>query len=214
MNGIERIFVDLDGPVLDGKKRHYFCYRSILERSGYVPIGIDEYWGKKRAQIDRKALLRLSGAEGIYADFLAAWLLLIESPGALVLDEVQDGAAECLHGWKEQRLELVLVTMRRSKQALEDQLKLLGLYPIFNTVVVCDPINGSKAGEVLKIYHDERLGEHSLWIGDTEADWEAAQALSCNIVLVANGLRCEDYLGTLKGALVVPSIDSIVLPHT
>ena len=49
----------------------------------------------------------------------------------------------------------------------------------------------------------------SLWIGDTEADWEAARSLGCPVVLVANGLRTKDYLMSLEGAVVRPSIASL-----
>ena len=67
-----------------------------------------------------------------------------------------------------------------------------------------------KADEVRKMFQDKLSKEHALWIGDTEADWEAANSLGVDIVLVANGLRDRGYLETLKSVLVVPSISSIL----
>ena len=51
--------------------------------------------------------------------------------------------------------------------------------------------------------------EDVLWIGDTEADWEAGNALGCGVVLVSNGLRNEAWLKSLRGAKVKSSILSL-----
>jgi phosphoglycolate phosphatase len=211
MNITKQIFLDLDGPLLDGKERHYYCYRSILNRFGFNPICIDEYWEKKRALVNRRELLNLSGAEVIYDDFLAAWLLMIESPDALALDKVQEGAVDCLRSWKEKGIELTLVTMRKDKQALEEQLKLTGLRQFLDAVLVCDHAKGGegKADAVRVAFHSKKLTENAVWIGDTEADWKAAKSLGSGIVLLSNGLRDGDYLEALSGALVMPSIVSL-----
>lgn len=211
MSGIKQIFLDLDGPLLDGKERHYHCYRSILKRSGFKPIGIDEYWENKRARGNRRDLLSISGAEEIYDEFLATWLTMIESPDMLALDKVQEGAVDCLRSWKEQGIELILVTMRKDKQALEAQLKLTGLQRFLDVVLVCDHAEGAegKADAVRNSYPAKHFENHTLWIGDTEADWGAAKSLGCDVVLLSNGLRNEEYLKSLGGALVEPSIVSL-----
>lgn len=211
MSAIKQIFLDLDGPLLDGKERHYFCYRSILERYGFEPIGIDEYWVKKRALVNRRDLLSMTGAEEIYDDFLAEWLALIELPEVLALDKVQEGAIDCLRGWKEQGIELILVTLRKNKQALEGQLKLMGLRQFLDVVLVCDHAEGGegKADAVRSMFQGKLFKKDALWIGDTEADWEAAKSLGCGVVLLSNGLRNEAYLSSLQGAVVKPSIASL-----
>lgn len=208
MSHIKQIFLDLDGPLLDGRERHYHCYRSIIEKFGFKPIGIDEYWKKKRALVNRRDLLNLSGAEEIYDAFLSIWLSMIETPEALILDKVQEGAIDCLCDWKEQGIELVLVTMRKNKLALEVQLNATGLRQFLDSVLVCDHAEGGsgKANAACKLLQNEVSKTDILWIGDTEADWDAAKSLGCRIVLVANGLRNDDYLEALGGALVIPSI--------
>jgi phosphoglycolate phosphatase-like HAD superfamily hydrolase len=211
MSNIKQIFLDLDGPLLNGKERHYFCYRSILERFGFKPIGIDEYWETKRALVNRRDLLKMSGAEVIYDDFLAAWLLMIESPDVLVLDKVQEGAVDCLRSWKAQGIGLTLVTMRKNRQAVEEQLTRLKLRPLLDAVLVCDHADGGdgKADAVRSMFQGKLIKEHTLWIGDTEADWEAAKSLGYGVVLLSNGLRNEAYLRSLQGAVVKPSIASL-----
>lgn len=211
MKCIKQIFLDLDGPLLDGKQKHYHCYRCILERFGFRPIGIDEYWEKKRNLVNRRELLKMSGAEEIYNDFLAAWLLMIESPEMLALDKVQEGAVDCLRSWKEQRIDLTLVTMRKNKSALEEQLKSTGLRQFLNTVLDCDHAGGGvgKADAVRGLFQNKVNKGDALWIGDTEADWEAAKSLGCGVLLLSNGLRNESYLKSLQGAVVKPSILSL-----
>ncbi len=208
MNELKRIFLDLDGPLLDGKEKHYHCYRSIMEKFSFKPIGIDEYWENKRALVNRRDLLSLSGAEEIYDIFCAAWLSMIESPDVLVLDKLQEGAVDCLRSWKTQGIKLTLVTMRKNKQALEQQLNSMGLRNYFDAVLVCSHDEGGegKANAVQKMYYSEQSGKHFLWIGDTEVDLEAANLLGCPVILLSNGLRNEKFLEILGGEMIMPSI--------
>ena len=211
MRYIRQIFLDLDGPLLDGKERHYQCYRSILEKFGFKAIGIDEYWEKKRALVNRRDLLNMSDAEEVYDDFFAAWLTMIESADMLALDKVQQEAVEHLRSWKEQGINLTLVTMRKNKWALEEQLKSTGLRQYLDTVLACDHAEGGvgKADAVRDFFQGQLNMGDALWIGDTEADWEAAKSLGCSVVLLSNGLRNQAYLQSLQGALVKPSIASL-----
>lgn len=208
MVGVKQIFLDLDGPLLDGKERHYRCYKAILEQHGYTPIAIDEYWEKKRNLFNRRDLLDLSGAGKIYDIFLDDWHSMIETPEMLVLDKVQEGALECLQNWKAKGIALTLVTLRKNKSGLEAQLNITGLRSYLDAVFACDHAEGGegKAAAVRSLCSDANSMCNSLWVGDTEADWTAASLLGCAVILVSNGLRNEPYLKSLAGALVKPSI--------
>lgn len=211
MSHFKRIILDLDGPLLDGKEKHYHCYRSILGKYGFKAIGINEYWERKRALVNRRELLHMSGAGGIYDDYLVAWEAMIESSEALALDKVQQGAVDCLYSWKERGAELALVTMRKNKKTLEEQLNSTGLRRHMDAILVSDYAEGGegKADVVRNMFTAAQFEENVLWIGDTEADWKAAKTLGCGVVLVSNGLRNESYLKSLHGALVMPSIASL-----
>lgn len=211
MSCIKKIFLDLDGPLLDGKERHYHCYRNILERYGFMPISIDKYWESKRTLLNRRELLKMSSAEAIYDEFLAEWLAMIETPYMLALDKVQEGAVDCLFSWKERGIKITLVTMRKNKDALEDQLIATGLRKFLDTVFVCDHADSGvgKADAVRDIFQNKSNQVDTLWIGDTEVDWEAAKSLGCRIVLLTNGLRSDEYLRSLEGAIVKTSMVSL-----
>ena len=213
MSSIKQIFLDLDGPFLDGKDRHYFCYQTILKKYGFEPIGIEEYWEKKRSLLNRSHLLSFSSAETIYEEFLVEWLAMIESPEALALDKVQDGAIECLQNWKAAGFVLTLITMRKNKQGLEAQLDSTGLATYFDYVFVCEHAEGGegKANIARSLILDGYSIDNVVWIGDTEADSAAAKSLGCKVFLVANGLRSWEYLKSLGADLIIPSISALNL---
>ena len=66
---IRTVIVDLDGTILDGRFRHYACYRQILEERGYAPVSLESYWRMKLERADRRQQLAASGAEAIHEDF-------------------------------------------------------------------------------------------------------------------------------------------------
>ncbi|WNF57340.1 HAD hydrolase-like protein [Pseudomonas sp. SG20052] len=208
MKKIKQIFLDLDGPLLDGKYRHYSCYSYILKKYGFSAIALDEYWEKKRSLLNRRDLLQLSNASSIYDEYLDDWLSLIESQEFLALDKVQEGAIDCLRAWKSLGVNLVLVTLRKNKEAVEEQLHLQGLASLLDTILVCDHVSGGlgKANAVRNCQDVEIMTENSVWVGDTEVDWEAARSLGVDIILVENGLRNKAYLEQMQGSTVVPSI--------
>ena len=205
---LKNIFLDLDGPLLDGKLRHYYCYKFILEKFNFTPVGIDEYWESKRALITRLDLLKMSDAEAIYDEFLSLWIGMIEGPEALALDTVQIGAFDSLERLRSLSIKLTLVTLRKNKSALDKQLETTELDKFLDNVLVCDHSEGAegKVNAVRSNFGIKGGLENALWIGDTEVDFMAAKSLGCPIILVANGLRNECYLRSLEGAEVIPSI--------
>jgi phosphoglycolate phosphatase-like HAD superfamily hydrolase len=205
---VDTIFLDLDGPLLDGAQRHYSCYSSIMEGAGFEPIDIERYWQLKRDMINRRELLALSQADSLYDEFLKRWLALIESPGALELDIVQPGALECLRNWRQQGKRLILVTLRKDAAALQMQLQNKGLNAYLDKVLVCAHESGGagKAQAVLDSLGGRPDPLRSVWVGDTEVDAQAARSLGLDVYLVQNGLRSPAILKRLDCTRVVESI--------
>lgn len=208
MKTVDTIFLDLDGPLLDGTKRHYSCYCSILEDAGFRPIDSERYWQLKRDMINRRELLALSSADVLYDEFLKRWLSLIESPESLELDIVQPGALECLRDWKQQGKKLILVTLRKDAVALQMQLQSKGLSAFLDKVLVCAHESGGagKAQAVLDFLGERPDPLRSVWVGDTEVDARAARSLGLDVYLVQNGLRSPAVLERLDCTRVVESI--------
>ena len=196
---IKAIILDLDGPVLDGRYRHFACYSKILSKYGYSPVSIDAYWNMKRERKDRRQQLAVSGADKTYDSFLTEWMNLIEEPEMLSLDKLQPGVMAKLQKWQESGLCLVLATMRRYPERLYEQLRHMGLDIYFKHIVVCDyRIGGAGKAQNVKDAVPDLVPEDTLWIGDTEADIEAARILGVHVLAITSGLRTGEFLSSLR----------------
>ena len=207
---VRTIVLDLDGPLLDGRERHYACYRSILDDLGYEPVDAAAYWAMKRDRVDRKAQLDASGAGAAYEPFLRAWLDRIERPEFLALDRVQAGAVDALRRWKSGGIGLGLATLRRSPDRLRDQLASTGLGRFLDALVVSGHEGGGagKARQVREAVPGLDPGR-TLWVGDTEVDVEAARALGCPVWALTCGLRTGSYLESLAPDFLSPDITHV-----
>jgi phosphoglycolate phosphatase-like HAD superfamily hydrolase len=153
----------------------------------------------------------MSNAGDFYDQFLTQWMAMIEQSDALALDKLQAGAEDRLQEWKRRGMSLYLVTMRREKLALDDQLANLGLRHFLDEVITVDHALGGegKADAARDRLPGYQTYSDCVWIGDTEADWEAARSLGDRVILLSNGLRNENYLRLLEGAIVRPSIAAL-----
>lgn len=207
---IKTIIMDLDGPILDGRLRHYQCYSDILSERGFVPMTIDRYWEMKRQRVDRHKQLAVSGAEEIYDKYLSIWLSRIEEKEYLQLDNLQPGAVQKIREWKASGLNLLLITMRNNKNNLFWQLGLFELLPLFERVVAVGntEIAGDKA-EAIVSYVEEADRDSILWIGDTETDINAARLIGVKVCAVSCGLRTLEYLAALKPDFIVSDLSNL-----
>jgi phosphoglycolate phosphatase len=209
---IQNVILDLDGPLLDGKMKHYTCYSEILRGLNYEPIGMDAYWQMKRERVGLAETLAASAAGAISERFKASWLELIEQPRFLALDRLQPCALSKLRKWRELNLRLILVTQRQHAEHLKSQLVTLGLASVLNDVIVCRHSEGGR-GKVQRLQQaiPNISPEDCVWIGDSEIDVEAANSLGCPIWAVACGIRTADYLESLGADFVVPDITHVTL---
>jgi phosphoglycolate phosphatase len=193
------IVCDLDGPLLDGRHKHFRCYETILRRHGYEPIGLDEYWTLKRNRVNRRALLERSNAPVEFYDiYNTEWLSSIEVPEFLSYDRLQTRALQTLAAWKDGQKELVLATIRHNVRSLNDQLEALGISRYFD-IVSLSPAKDGARGKAAGVR--DRMpawdASRSLWIGDTEVDVEAARILGCRVWAITDGVRSADFLASL-----------------
>jgi phosphoglycolate phosphatase len=204
------VVVDLDGPILDTRRRHHACYARILADEGCVPLDLQAYWRLKRRRTGVEQVLARSRCVAISSSgFERRWLRLIEQPAFLALDIVQPGALETLRRWNGQGFYLVLASMRRNRRSARDQLRKLGIAELFQSVNFSSPDSGprGKAASVMSVTPHERSGK--VWIGDTEADVAAAQIAGFRSIAVSCGIRSRRLLLELEPDMVVPRLASI-----
>lgn len=187
MKKYDFIFLDLDGPILDGKKKHYKCYKDIIDCFNGIPLNTNLYWMLKRSMTDRKLILEQSHFNGSYDIFSDLWLRNIEKEEYLILDDLKPQARETMQRWKSIGHKIILVTMRQNRVALLKQLKRLGIYDIFERVIDCPPHIQNTKYEKLKAISFQR----AIFIGDTEEDTNTAKMLNIKSIGITNGLREE-----------------------
>lgn len=210
---INTLILDLDGPLLDGRLRHYQCYKDILNAHGFEAMPEEQYWAMKRSRKDRHAQLAVTGADEIYAIFLALWLERIEQKKYLLYDQIQPGALDTLKKWKHEGFRLNLITMRNEVKNLHWELDYLGISPLLDTINAVGISQGSAAKSAAARTLSSNLDVKSiLWIGDTEADVEAARLFGCRILLIENGLRTPEYLASLLPDFQTKDLRSIIFP--
>jgi phosphoglycolate phosphatase-like HAD superfamily hydrolase len=203
---IATLVLDLDGPLLDGRQRHYRCYSDILRGRGHEPLPLEQYWTLKRSRVDRRRLLSMSDAIALYDDFLAEWLRLIETREYLALDRLQDGVIGILQGWKQDGRRLLLATMRHNRANLQWQLDTLGLSSYLDAVLMIAGEGAAEKAAAVRPLLGAATAERAAWIGDTEIDIQAARSLDMRCCAVACGLRTEDYLASLSPDALVPDL--------
>ncbi|MFH1616609.1 MAG: HAD family hydrolase [Planctomycetota bacterium] len=206
------IIIDLDGPILDGMLRHYQCYSDILSENGYCPVPSQKYWSMKRNRYSHAEQLAESGAEGISNLFVERWLTLVEERRYLRLDRVQDGIINRLRQWKSRDIKIILVTMRNNNSNLYWQLEQFGLLALFDhIIVISSKSTGIDKADMVELHIKDMNRNCILWIGDTEADINAARKLGVMVAAVGCGVRSSDFLLSLNPDFFFADVESIEL---
>jgi phosphoglycolate phosphatase len=198
------LIFDLDGTLLDVRRRHFAVYSHVLRELGQPPIPEAEYWRRRR---DGEGTLSVvSDLPGdIVSRFRAAWLDRIESRHYLALDrpyaEVRGVLTELRRDHR-----LVLVTLRRDAVALAWQLSEMRLMSFFKEVVSPLHYTPSRKSELLPCWYP--IGE--TWvIGDSEADIELAGDLGAKCICLSHGVRSPDFLRERGATLIAPSLSEL-----
>lgn len=156
--------------------------------------------------IDRFAVL----GEGL-TEYTKRKLELIEAGRYLELDQLQPQALRSLAALAE-RYSLVLVTLRRSRPALQSQLANLGMDGCLDNVLTAseDSTVAGNPGWVIKhqlvVSAGIAVTPGDFFAGDTETDILPGQKLGIQSVAVVNGIREERFLRELNPTLIVTSI--------
>ena len=178
------IITDLDGTILDDSLRHYRCYVDIINSFGGKCISQQDYWDAKRDGLNRRELLRLSCFRGTYDDYLNSWVNLIETDEYLQFETLKNNALDTLIFLKDNSEKLILATMRQNRENLIRQLKKLNIFDFFDEIITANPLLTTKAEGLMKYY-----GDIGYFIGDTEADLSAGQAIGFSFIFVEDGIR-------------------------
>src|SRR3989344_4463452 len=205
----KNIFFDLDGPILDVKKRYYAVYRYFVVKNNGKPLALDEYWEQKRMNVSLEKLLQMSGCGGLVVEHKKYLSLHREEYAFLQLDELQPRVRELLSHLSK-RHNLYLITLRRNTENLLRQLKELNILSFFAKVLSVAPTSESKWQHKVDLLSEDGLQlKAGIIIGDTPTEILAARKVGFTSVGVANGIRTKDILIKAEPHLVVESVKQL-----
>ena len=180
-----KIFLDLDGTILDAKYRYYKIYTDMLSQTSFNMLDISTYWDMKRNRIPEEEIASKTTSL-LFAKYYAKKRIdLIESMDYLILDVVFDGVYDVLNKWSFDH-DLYLVTLRRNKTNLYRQLSFFDLHKYFRCVYNAGEFQIKKEN---LIKHEILDQSKCAIIGDTEVDIEAGKVLSIKTIAVTSGIR-------------------------
>jgi phosphoglycolate phosphatase len=204
-----KIFIDLDGTILDVSERIYQIYKKILKRYGKKILSKKEYIKLKKEKTSNLEILSKTNAEEVLIEFEKEWLENIEKKEFLKLDELSEENRKFLLNTKKD-FSFILVTLRRNTDNLLYELKSKKISEIFDKVLVDD--NGDTK-ENWKIKYDliKSYGgyNNAIIVGDTKTEIMAGKKLGLKTVAITSGMTSKDVLEKYKPDYLIKNISEI-----
>lgn len=200
------LIFDLDGTLLDVRARHYAVYAGLLRETGAAPLPESIYWRRRRAGRPASELLP-EPSPAAKEEFRRGWLDRIEQSEALSLDHLYPAAMTTLESLG-QTHRMVLITLRHDREALEGQLKSVGLNGRFQQVI--SPPPGQNLTRKAGLWPRTSNGAETLVIGDSEADIELAAEIGAECICLTHGVRSARFLRERGADWLVNSLPALL----
>ena len=213
LSRIDAAIVDLDGTLVDTVGDFEQALARTLAEFGLRPVDrafITRTVGRGSMHLLRQTLAQAGGAPELLD---AAWTHYqrhyadINGRHAEVYPGVREGlAAMRARGWK-----LACVTNKPRAFALA-LLEAKGLRPLFEHVFGGDSFERQKPDPLPLVRTCEALGTapaHTLMVGDSRNDCEAARAAGCPVVLVSYGYNHGEPVADARPDLVIDSLAAL-----
>jgi phosphoglycolate phosphatase-like HAD superfamily hydrolase len=214
LNACERIYVDLDGPILACERRHHAVLDGLLRTMGAARIECDTLWERKRRGETTQAIAAsLCKDRADAARIARLWIERVEEVAYLQLDTVHAGVRWALRTWTAEGHDVRLISARRFPNRGRRQLEHAGLTRYFYRTIFCDP----RFGKSCKIRHLEADLDRRVvacLVGDSEVDIVAAKTCGIGAFAVACGVRDAMRLACAGADCIKPSlVDYVVGGH-
>jgi phosphoglycolate phosphatase len=201
------IFFDLDGTLIDSRRRLYRLFQHLIPAS---PLTFDDYWDLKRNKIHHLEILKnkFSFSKEAIERFDQKWLQSIEQAEWLALDKPFEGVLEYLNGLK-LRHKLYLVTARQSENMALKQIAQYGWIGIFEKVLIT-----LQKQEKYDLIKNSVETENTDWlVGDTGEDILTGKKLNLRTAAVLSGFRNEKNLESYKPDIIVNVVTDLKTHH-
>jgi phosphoglycolate phosphatase len=194
------IFFDLDGTLLDSRKRLYELFKFLVPASSF---SFDEYWNMKRENITHREILleKYSFEEPQIKKFDEEWLNAIETDKWLALDQSYAGADELLKGLKND-FELYLITARQLEEKVNEQVNNFGWKPIFKSIMVTKQVKTKS--ELIQLAQLDK--QEGIIIGDSSDEVNAGKKFGFRTIAIEHGFKNRKYLESYHPDFIVSDL--------
>lgn len=194
---MNNIFFDLDGTLIDSKKRLYSLFCEICHKNKFSH---DEYWEIKRKGMNQWQLLKdfFNYDDEEIINFRKIWLTKIEEEERLNQDEKINNIEEILAKLVK-CANLYIVTNRQNTILAVNEIRLLGLGKFFQKIFVTN----QKISKSDMLKSKLKISKSDILIGDTGEDMVAATELGIKSVAVTWGHLNEQVLKKYKPDIII-----------
>jgi phosphoglycolate phosphatase len=200
-----KLFLDLDGTIIDVSERYYRVYAKALG-SEAPALTQQQYWELKRRRIPEDHIIAEHHPAAVLDEYTRRRQLLIEDPQYLHFDALFPETLPALTALSK-RNQLYLVTLRRSAENLQKEIDSLGIRHLF-TAVLTTP-SGNAPSEDKERLIRPFSGTANWIVGDTEADILAGQKLHMTTCAVLSGIRSRATLKTTHPDHLIDTIGGL-----
>ncbi len=202
------IGIDLDGTLLDVRKRFYSIYSSYHLPLNETILTEKEYWNCKRLGYSERKITTLCHTKTDEKKYINYWFTQIERMEYLSLDTLKHRAKEVLHHLT-QKHHLLLVTMRKNKENVIRELENLNINHFFNKII--SPTTQKTKAELLTLPPNRKLSAKiSAIIGDTEEDIKTAKVIGVKSIAVCDGQRNYVFLNRFSPDVIVLKLEEVI----
>ncbi len=205
-----RIFIDLDGPLLDNAYRLHGLYSDLMTLLGGKALPMKKYWHLKRAHVKEEMIASQSLPKNfpIVKKYLRERKKRIEWPGYLKRNKLAKGALGSLK-FLSKRADLFLITTRKARKNLIRELKEKRLARFFRRVL--SAYDEKAAAWAIKVKLVSELGPgRGIIIGDTEAEIICGKKTGLYSVAVTNGIRNRKLLVRSRPDIICKDMRDVI----
>jgi phosphoglycolate phosphatase-like HAD superfamily hydrolase len=188
------IGLDFDGTLLDSRKRHKIVLNDTLKKNNISLDTSDLISFKAFGKSTKEYLIHKNISNNLVRKIIGEWIFNIELDRYLLLDTLYSDSIEFLKKERIKGKELVIITARRNKSGLYNQVRELGIDKYLDNVIIVDndsSIAENKANEIVK-------NKIEMLIGDTEVDYAAASLANIKFYALNRGFRNRIFLKQIK----------------
>jgi phosphoglycolate phosphatase len=200
------IFFDLDGTLVDAKKRMFQLFSELVPNH---TLSFDAYWAIKREGKSHEYILKdlFQYSEHDFLSFEQNWMQLIETPTLLKLDEPFEGVTEKLNELSGEN-QLFLVTNRQNSTLVYEQIEQFNWVPFFKKILVTEQ-KISKKDLILNFVQKKLLSNKDWLVGDTAQDILTGKQLNVRTAAVLTGFLGEGKLQNYAPDIIASSVTTV-----